>query len=476
MNQTNSMIKSATRWNASPRLVCLCWLGACLLGGSTSRIGFASQVHDQTPIELSGFSISESYDVEDGAALDVNAPKVKQLLYRVMRTSPESRSLYSQYSSDIAWDDVVNQAADYRFWVFDKQAVLKSVRKTQLANLSPAEEIQHVFVCHCELADADSSIPFVVISRTLPKSLSKSGSYSTPVSMSGFFYANAVDSHSESPTSLPVFIVDQLGWYPTETSADVSPAHLRLAKHGMDVGLIDSIQSNNTKPLGSADAEAFFQLMGAIKSMDSVFDDSIGPKLGFTELMQKSESNFGEAVRIRGMVRSCSEITIPHPDIRKRLGVSKYYQLMIFPDLDGAKVVVRSKDGGTLDYRKFPVTICCTELPAGVGPRQIERTPVEVQGYFFRFWKYQSEKTQNVGVAGQISPLIVTKIPRILPQQSNRLTQIITVFVIAVIFGVAILLLYFRSAGQRRGSGRSSAGAQILDTLPEKIDLSGVED
>ncbi len=195
-------------------------------------------------------------------------------------------------------------------------------------------------------------------------------------------------------------------------------------------------------------------------------------KLGFTQIMQNANANFGHFAHIQGVVRTCSVIPIQHADIRERLGVTQYYQLMLFPDLDGAKVVINSKDGTQLDYRKFPVTICCTELPPGMQPQDMERKQFDVEGYFFRFWKYQSDKTDAANTTGQVSPLIITKAPSAIPSKANQLNFILTFFVVALIAGTAILLWTYRVVDRRR----KMPGAEILSSLPDRIDLAGVEE
>ena len=76
----------------------------------------------------------------------------------------------------------------------------------------------------------------------------------------------------------------------------------------------------------------------------------------------------------------------------------------MFPSLDGGKIVVKNKSGKEIEYKRFPITVCCLELPTGFSIESIERQSVLIDGFFFRFWKYQSDKTDAAGASGQVSP------------------------------------------------------------------------
>lgn len=445
-----------------------------------SDLATAYQEHDRAPVELSGFSISEAFDIPDDVPLDLDSPLLKQLLYRIKNTSPDSRARYSRYTRDLDWQDVTTNTEDYRLWLFDIPARLKRIESRPLKNLSSQEEIQRVFVCHCEtIANPDQSEvrgkPFLALSRTLPSALPIGTPLDEPIRVVGFLYARVSGVVEGDNNEMPVLITDRVAWHPTESAALNSVAHQRLARHGVDIGLIDHVRANNTLPLGGRDAEAFYQILAAVDRMepnDVAGDpDSKTGQLGFNELMQDASSNFGESVRVTGTIRSCSVISVPQKDIRDRLGVSRYYQLMLFPDLDGARIVVKNKDGSKLDYRRFPITVCCTELPAGMTPTDMERQSCIVDGFFYRFWKYQSEKTDQLQTSGQVSPLIIAKRPVMFDSDIGRLNTALLIFVVAVITTILALFFGFRIADRRR----MAPGTKILDSLPDKIDVSGLD-
>ncbi len=78
-------------------------------------IASAKQDHNETPLELSGYSLSESYQVDDDQPLNFESPILKQLLYRARKTAPKSRARYSQFSQATTWRDMTSQTENFRF-------------------------------------------------------------------------------------------------------------------------------------------------------------------------------------------------------------------------------------------------------------------------------------------------------------------------------------------------------------------------
>lgn len=463
------------------------WTGV-LVGLLAMHLAFAipaesvAQEHDRAPIELSGFSISEAFDIADDLPLDVDSPLLKQLLYRIRNTSPESRLRYSDYTKGLTWQDVSAKTEDFRLWTFDIPARLTRVEKQPLMNLSSQEDIQHVFVCHCETTSGtaaspqtslDPGRPFLTLATRVPREIPVGVGLDEPIRVVGFLYARISGIDHADENEMPVFISDRIAWYPSENTTLTSANHKRLAGLGFDIGLLDDVRDSNNLPLGGRDAEAFYQMLAAVGRLDSS-DNSGSPsadlkRIGFKEMVQNAGANFGECAEVSGTIRSCSVITVPQQDIRERLGVETYYQLMLFPDLDGARVVVRNKDGSKLDYRRFPITVCCTELPDGLTPAEMERQQCVVNGFYYRFWKYQSEHTDQLHANGQVSPLILAQSPQLIESSIGQLNAVLLVFVIGAIAIIFALIMGFRIADRRQ----KTPGAKILDSLPDKIDASG---
>jgi hypothetical protein len=371
---------------------------------------------------------------------------------------------------------MTSQTEDFRFWTFNRPALLTRIEKHAFKQDTSDEEIKGVYVCHCESvphSTEDSTTPpqkLIVLSRTVPKALPVNTEINQPIRISGFLYSRALGAEG----SRLVFITDRIQWYPQEKMDQISANQVELSKLGFDLGLIDSVRENNARPLMGQDAEAFFQMLAAMNRFtgtpENLFKEP-AEALSFSDIFSGSPEYFGDAVHLQGVIRSCSPVTIPHQDIQERLEISQYYQLMIFPDLGGAKIIIRGKDGSELDYQRFPITVCCTELPNGMTAPEIERKQCVIDGYFFRFWKYQSARTDLVESAGQLSPLVIAKQPVLVETGIDVLDRGLLFFVLGTMALVIFLISYFRFVDRNQKPPLEN----ILENLPEKIDISGID-
>lgn len=445
------------------------WFG--LLAAATERC--PAQEHDETPVQLSGLSVSQAFEIEDDQQLDRNSPLIRQLLYRIKKTSPKSRSEFSQYSRQLTWEDIEQRTEDYRLWVFDRPARLKYLEKHRFKDLLPDAEIKGMYIGRCVNANGQ---PFVIIARSMPRAIETDTRIDAPVRMTGFLYARArVDgspsdaaSIDDEVASVPVFICDRLAWFPDRTvEGKASPSHVQLAQQGVDIGLLDTVRESNTRSLGTRDSEALFQMLAGVKKFNAPF---AGPRINFTDLQKNSTNQVGNAIRIRGLVRSCNRIAVTDQDIQQRVGLTHYYQLIVFPDLQGGKIVLEDNTGESQEFKRYPITVCCPDLPDGLQAADLERRPLVVDGFFFRFWKFQSETTDLAGKSGLASPLIIAKFLTPVKSQADRLNLVLLIFTIAVITGIAALLWVYRRSDRKR----EIEGNSLLESLPEKIDLEGI--
>ena len=81
-----------------------------------------------------------------------------------------------------------------------------------------------------------------------------------------------------------MFIVDRLAWYPdSPNESSVTNSHVELAKHDVDIGLLDYVRESNTRSLGSRDAEAFYQMIAGVNKSSG---PTPAPQLAFTDAVE----------------------------------------------------------------------------------------------------------------------------------------------------------------------------------------------
>ena len=134
-----------------------------------------------------------------------------------------------------------------------------------------------------------------------------------------------------------------------------------------------------------------------LKAVSKISEETFPRKsVGFVNLMQDPKSNFGNSVTVEGRVRRCVPVQINDKELKALLGFETYYELDMFVPLGDQKIVVRTSSDSTLEYeQRFPVTACLPSLPAGMTASDIEDKLVQLDGFFYRFWKYQSEFTDR---------------------------------------------------------------------------------
>jgi hypothetical protein len=100
-------------------------------------------------------------------------------------------------------------------------------------------------------------------------------------------------------------------------------------------------------------------------------------------------------------------------------------------------------------------------------PNSIENQQVWIDGFYFRFWNFDSQRTQEAKVAAQISPIIISRVPVMIEASLGQLDRFFGSLMLILIGTLAIIgwtLL--------RISRRTKRGELIL---PEKIDVGNLD-
>ena len=335
---------------------------------------------DDSPESLSGFSASETYDIVPGSPLDVDESFFVRSLYRVAKVSSQSLGKFSQSNGDVTWQQLLERARDFRFWVFTRDATLERLTILKFpANSEPG--ISGVYLAACR---SDDGQPFFLICRSAPSRLPRNEPLKEPIRFSGFFYntvrlgaegnglelldrADPQNENEDEPQEVdlknvaPLFVVNRFAWFPkavdeedaTEAKAKISPGNVELASQGVDIGLFDYVRKRNSKPLAKQDAGCFYQMLHAASVIGQAGageanEESSSP-VGFVQLVGAAKKHIGARVTVTGSLRQCVRITVPPDAPISNAGqrLEHYYQVSLFPDLGGRKVVTRTGKGMT---------------------------------------------------------------------------------------------------------------------------------
>ena len=471
---------------------CVCWL----------TVSSFAQSNGDVAIELSGFSVSEAYDLEAGDPLDLSDRQLLSLLFRSAKVSRGNFEKWSRFADEVSWQQLGAAPQRFRFWTFKRELRLKYLSQLRFPEEIASEDLKGVYLAKCVNQFGQE---VYLITRSAPRKLTLKQSLDQPISFSGFFYNNIAvepegelvmldvaddvaediaddDRSAESESEgVPLFIANRFSWYPKATSAamGVTASQVELASGGVDIGLFDFVRKQNSKALSKHDSDAFYQMLAAANSVRSPAElgssASAAPAISFIELMAAPTSHFGSTIALSGRLRQCVPIEIVDADRQALVGAERYYQVSLFPDLKGRDVVVRTSGEESIKFEQFPVTVCFPELPEGMTPKQLEGRPAQVTGNFYRFIKYQSKVASEAGQSGQISPLVMASHLNVATPTTTAagVDLLMRVLLMGILLAVVAAVAYgfFKDQKKRR---RLLPGGE--DGLPEKIDLSQFAD
>ena len=468
-------------------------LYVCLFTGS-----LRGQSNGDVAIELSGFSVSEAYDLEAGYPLDLSDRQLMKLLFRCGKVSNGNFEKWSRFADEVSWQQLNDEPQRFRFWTFKRPLRLNYLSLLRFPEQIASDELKGVYLAKC-VNDVGQEV--YLVTRSAPRKLTLNQSLDQPISFSGFFYNNvAVEPEGElvmadiaddvaegvptaesSSQSAPLFIANRFSWHPeaTNKTLGVTASQVELASRGVDIGLLDFVAKQNSKALSKYDSDAFYQMLAAANSVQPTaeFDETkpATPAISFTELMSAPTSHFGSAIVLSGRLRQCVPIEIVDADRQALVGADRYYQVSLFPNLKGRDVVVRASGEESIKFEQFPVTVCFLELPAGMTVEQLEGRPAQVTGNFYRFIKYQSKVASDAGQSGQISPLVMASHLDVAAptMTAEGVDLLMRVLLIGILLTVAAGVAYGFFKDRKK---RSRLVAEGEDPLPEKIDLSQFED
>lgn len=291
----------------------------------------------------------------------------------------------------------------------------------------------------------------ILISEIIPRAWKQGEKVSYPVSADAFFVKyGQLDKQKDLP-QCSYFVASRIAWHPDNP----------LGNLGMDFGLFDDLDSQPPAKgrkipmpkdcsLSLRNRECFFQMIYAVgKAKESKLfkqisrqalekrDDlwSIRDPRGTQLAARQShpvESLFNDPIAQRGQLfwitgRAKRIIAIPveDPDVRKRFGIDKYYNIYLF----------------TYDSDDNPLVIITTELPPGVqtGDGPDYSVELSMPCFMFNTWMY-SHQPNAKGKTYQLAPLLIA--PKALkydaaPVQSNHTISN------AILLAMALIIAWF---------------------------------
>ena len=294
----------------------------------------------------------------------------------------------------------------------------------------------------------------------------------------------ALQLTSPSPDTIPgvsAIICNRLRWLPS--SSPIAGWRL-LRNQGVDISLLDNLGTRDRQPLLAEDADAFYSMMAAAAELGKTSADSTPPQqIAPVTLLQGSSELTGQWIQINLETVLITRISVTDPKRQAELASDHYYQIDAVGDLGKVVVQVERPDGEegppAVFNNRYPVSVVTRQLPDFLtarirekeGPNAVIcelRSMIQMDGFFFRLWSYETEFMTKNGGGDQFGPLLVAaEIRNVEPDSADPagVHLIGSVAATAVILGILGIWIWQRRTDSHDRVARERKKEKEAETL-----------
>ncbi|PQO29928.1 hypothetical protein C5Y97_21955 [Blastopirellula marina] len=417
--------------------------------------------------ELIDFGESYLAMLVDGEELGISEQEaIIRGLTRIRRLQPHRITHWLELQTP--WQELAEHPAQHRLEIFLLTGKVEAVRRQMV----PEEAVSTVamasyYEVDVRLDQESGTAPGTIVVENIPAAWQANldqpeALQGQPISCPGIFLKTF---QAEGGETGYVFATSKLSWHPDQVNPrlDVTPAKVRLAKQGMDIGELAFIQDR--AKLEGREREPFYQMLATVSRLPkdqqtatiakSVSELLTLPKNG---LMVAPEAYRAEFIDLAGVCRRITRIEIDDEDIEKRLGIDHYYEVSIFVPIPTPIVSQRPGDEASRKEfaHEYPVLVCVPTLPKGIHEGDELHLSVAATGAFFKLWAHRTlfmsgqEHTRR-----QISPLFVASELRKHtvesdPQVNQFVLAMLLILSLVIGIGVAMGMIFSRKPSSRR--------------------------
>lgn len=193
---------------------------------------------------------------------------------------------------------------------------------------------------------------------------------------------------------------------PLDELERTAEAWATLAGSGFDLGLWDDIAPGQRRPLLPEDNEAFYQLLNRTSANWGVSPEP----MVIPNLIRQPQSFVGRNLVAQAVVKQVTRVPSSAGDRATQLGLEQYFLLHAVVPLERPLRLKLNADQQLEYTHHFPIVIATRTLPQGLSVGDDVRQWIRGEGVFFKLWSYQSQKSQQQGLAQWAPLLIATEI------------------------------------------------------------------
>jgi hypothetical protein len=409
-------------------------------------------------LERFGIGPAEVASLVDRQPLTANENDLlANILCRFPRLGLDNLRRWRQAGID--WDQLVTEPETHRTEVFRVRGRARRIEKLSLpAEQAELYEFGHYYRVTLALDESQHSATLFV--RRVPAVWQLDQPLDEPAEADALFLKLGEMEEDVAPL---VFAADRVAWLPDELDAarGVGPMQLALAKLGMDISLWDDVRETNHRPLGSADREAFYQLLAALgKPEAAALRAPAGERLAIGPLLQQPQGFQGHMRPVTGTARRIMRIEVPDADIRDRFGIDHYYEIDLFVPLGETRVRLgerESDDKQPLYRNTFPATLIVRQLPPGLTAKDNLHEQIHADGVFFKIWTYDSRYTAKFDQV-QPAPLFIAFEPQVVSGDAGAdwVSSALVSTALGLSLAALMLVLWWSARSVKRSTPRNS--------------------
>ena len=398
-----------------------------------------------------------------------------KLVWRLSRVSTESldRLAVSQQDADLSELEVFETVS-----ISGRAQTIRQIKVPE--SLSESLGMESIWIVEAK-SGKDS---FAVLCKSVPAQWVGQPEIDQPIRATSVV---VVQSTTDNPR--PLMVSPNVGWYPDSTSESlgVSAGWVELADAGFDAGQFTLIRKKNRTSLSSSESPAFYEFLSC--SREPVSDDTeaidLVPSQIETVDLLKSADLIGDYIRLR--VETARIQHVYDASMLSKIGQDHYWEIDAFGDLENVRIQAKSSDGDDkIEFgNRYPVTIMTLELPSELSSlvqdggtvtkaMLMHQTTLDVDGFFYRLWSYDTDFIGSRGGDQQIGPLIAARHIRVVtPTKVTASSQQLGwIAAGGFFFCLTATILYIVTVGKiDKTAGRSRHAA-----LPQDISLSVSDD
>ena len=215
-------------------------------------------------------------------------------------------------------------------------------------------------------------------------------------------------------------LCNRLRWLPT--SSPITGWQL-LRDQGVDISLLAGLGTRNRQMLLAEDGDAFYSMMAAASALEPSKKEIPAPsEIAPVALLQGSSELTGQWIRMNLETVLITRISVTEPQRQAELGSDHYYQIDAVGDLGNVVVQIERPAGDTGPpasfNNRYPVSVVTRSLPVFL-EKQIQqqeggdaviselKTMIQMDGFFFRLWSYETDFMAQHGGGDQFGPLVI---------------------------------------------------------------------